>query len=187
MGCVQMLMGFYVLARFLYKKAHLYFYFVFALFGIVIINIPTDRITEFTVYILLLTAGGVFACHADWKSVVLYSALTVGIMQLSYGIVNSLLSILYPMMSPFNQAFVGVAFMLLGNITSLLLAVLCYYTAYQYFSFYETMKKQYVLMVLTPILLVFLMGEYINSIIYGDTIDSREIMASANHFSLFAI
>lgn len=187
MGNAQVLTGFCFLARFLQKKVKIYFYILFALFWTVFSEvIPTDRIEEFLVYILLLVISGIFICHAEWKSVILYSALTVEIMQLSYGIVNSLLSILYPMMRPLNQKIVGTIFMLTGNITALLLTVLCYYITYRYFSYYETVKKQYVLMILTPVLMIFLMGEYVNSIIYSNVINDSGIIIS-NHYPMFAI
>lgn len=187
-----MLAGLYFLTRFLKRKVKLYFYILFALVWTVFTEvIPTDRIEEFLVYILLLVVSGIFLCHADWKSVVLYSALTVEIMQLSYGIVNSLLSILYPLMSSFNQKIVGIVFMLIGDIIALLLAAFCYYIADRYFSYYEIVEKQYVLMILTPILMIFLMGEYVNYIIYGHSssniIDDRGIIIYTNHYQMFAI
>ncbi len=189
MGNAQALTGFYFLTRFLQKKVKLYFYILFALFWTFFTEvIPTNRITEFLIYILLLTVSGLFACHADWKSVILYSALTVEIMQLCYGIVNSLLSILYPLVSPLNHKIVGIVFMLTGN-TALLLAVFCYHITYRYFSYYEAGKKQYVLMILTPILMIFFIGEYANYISYAhsNAINDNRIIVYTNHYQLFAI
>lgn len=188
MGNVQVLTGFYVLARFLQKKVNIYFYILFAFFWTVFTDcISADRMGEFLIYILLLVISGIFICHADWKSVILYSALTVEIMQLSYGIVNSFLSILYPMMLTFDQKIVGIVFMLTGNITALLLAVLCYYQAYRCFFCYETVKKQYVLMILTPVLLIFLMGEYVNSIIYSNVINENGMIIYTKHYQMLAM
>lgn len=190
MGSVQVLTGFHFLIRFLQKKVKLHSYVLFVLSWVVILEvIPTGGITDFLVYTLMLTVSGILACHADWKSVILYSALTVEIIQLSHGIVNSLLGILYPMMLPFDQEIVGVAFMLSGNIAALLLAVFCYYMTYRYFSDHETVKRQYVLMILTPILMIFLMGEYISSTLYGNiTItDGSEMIAYTNHYQMFVI
>lgn len=188
MGNAQVLTGFYFLARFLQKKVKIFNYILFALFWTVITNvIPTDRIEEFLVYILLLVISGIIICHTEWKSVILYSALTVEIMQLSYGIVNSLLSILYPVILPFDQKMAGTVFMLAGQITALLLAVLCYYITYRCFSCYETVKKQYVLMILTPVLMIFLMGEYVNSILYSNVINDTGMIISANHYPMLVI
>ena len=188
MGNAQVLMGFYFLTRFLQKKVKIYFYILLALIWTIFTEvIPTDRIEEFLVYILLLTVSGIFACHADWKSAILYSALTVEIMQLCYGIVNSLLSILYPMMFFFNQKIVGIVFMQTGNILALLLTVLCYYITYRYFFHYKSVKQQYVLMILTPVLMIFLIGEYINSIIYPNAINDSGIIIYTNHYQMFAM
>jgi len=190
MGNAQVLTGFYFLTRFLQKKVKLYFYFLFALFWTVFTEvIPTDRITEFLIYILLLTVSGFFVCHADWKSVIVYSALTVELMQLSYGIVNSLLNILYPVMCRFRPEIVEVVLILIGNILALLLAVFCYYITYRYFSYYEAEKKQYVLMILMPVLMIFLIGESINSTIYGhlNARNDSGIIVYANNCQMLAI
>ncbi|MDE6625950.1 MAG: GHKL domain-containing protein [Lachnospiraceae bacterium] len=190
MGSVQVLTGFYFFTRFLQRKVKFYVYLLFALCWIIMMRlIPTGRIAEFLLYVLLLTASGIVVCHADWKSVVLYAALTVEIMQLSYGIVNSLWGMLYPQMVSFEQKILGIAFMLLGNMAALLLAVLCYHMAQRCFLYYETVKKQYIFTILTPILMIFLMEEYISSIIYGNitVIDNSRMIAHTNHYQMFAI
>ncbi len=190
MGSIQMLTGVYFLAKFLQKKMKPCFYLLFAVFCIVMIKmIPDGRIIDFVVYILLLTAIGIFVCHTDWKSVILYAALTVEIMQLCFGIVNSLLCILYPFMFSFNQKIAGIAIMLSGNMASLLLAVFCYRMVYRYFLHSETIRKQYVLMILTPILMLFLMDEYINSTVYRNvnSMNGSGIIIYTNHYQMFAL
>lgn len=168
MGNAQMLVGLYFFAGFLQKKVKLYFYLLAVLLWTIFMKvISVGRITDFLMYFVLLTVCGIFVCHADWKSAVLYSALTIEIMQLSYGIFDSLLCILYPCLSPFDRSVIGPAFMLLGN-TALLLAALCYRMAYRCFSCCETVEKQYIFMILTPVWMLFWMGEYFNSVIYGD-------------------
>lgn len=190
MGSVQVLIGLYFLSGFLQKKVKFYGYFLLAFVWIVMIKvIPDGRITEFLVYVLLLTVSGIFACHADWKSAVLYSALTVALMQLSFGIVNSVQSILYPLLDFYNQKIIGIVFMLSGYMAALLLAVFCYHIAHRCFAYYETVKKQYVFTVLIPILLIFLTDEYISYIIYGNlnVIDSSAVTAYAGHYQLLAL
>ncbi len=189
-GCIQILLGAYFFSVFLQKKMKPCFYLLFAAFCMIIINvIPDCRIMEFAVYVLLLMASGFFFCHADWKSVLLYAALTVEIMQFCYGIVNSLIGILYPLMFSWNQKVVGIVFMLLGNIVSLLSAVLCYRMVFKHFIHYEEKKKQYVLMILIPILMLFLMDEYINSTIYRnvDSIDESGMTVYTTHYQMFMI
>jgi len=195
MGSIQMLTGFYFFTRFLQKKLSLPYYFLFSFLVILLIKlIPGGSIAEFLAYTLLLTASGIFPCRVDWKSSLLYAALTVEIMQLSYGVVNSLLGILYPLMSSFHRQAAGIALMLTGN-TALLLAALCCHMAYRYFScydtVYETVKKQYMLITLTPILMIFLMGRYINFVSYGNTVDTNGsgifLYTKSNHCLIFGI
>ncbi len=189
MGSIQMLMGFFFLSKFLQKKIKFYEYFMFEIFFVIIIRIiPSGSIAEFLAYLLLLVISGIFVCHAQWKSVILYAVLIVEVMQQTYGIVNSLLSMLYPIVFPYHKEFVGVGFMLLGNI-ALLFAAVCYFIAYRYFSFYETVKKQYVFMIIIPIFMMFLIGQYIKTVIYGNAIvtDESKMAGYANHLHMFVI
>ncbi len=188
MGIVQMLTGFYFFMRFIQKRVRLSVYFLFMVSGIVVIRCIPGGILEFLAYTLLLVAVGIFIGHADWKAVLLYAALTVEIMQFSYGIVNSLSSILYPLAFLVFPKTVGFAFMILGNMASLLLAVFCCHMVWRYFSYLETLKKQYVFLILIPIWMIFFMGEYISSIIYGSIVtDSGGMVADANHYQMFVI
>lgn len=188
MGIVQMLTGFYFFMKFIQKRVRLSVYFLFMVSGIVVIRCIPGGILEFLAYTLLLVAVGIFIGHADWKAVLLYAALTVEIMQFSYGIVNSLSSILYPLAFLVFPKTAGFAFMILGNMASLLLAVFCCHMVWRYFSYLETLKKQYVFLILIPIWMIFFMGEYISSIIYGSIVtDSGGMVADANHYQMFVI
>lgn len=189
MGSVQMLTGFHFLTRFLKKKVNLIYYLLFAAVGIALMMVVrAGSIAEIVAYILLLIAGGIFVCKADCITAVLYAAVTAEIMQLCYGIFNSALCILYPWMSPLNQEEVGIAFMVLGNM-ALPAAVFCYLMMYHRFPYDETVKNQYVLMLLTPTLMIFLIGEYIRSAIYGNTImtDGGGNVLNADHYHMLAI
>ena len=189
MGSVQMLLGFYFFIKLLHKKVRFCFYLLFVVCGVIVIYfVPSNRIIEFGVYVLLLVMNGIVVCRSDWKSVILYAALVVEIMQICYGIVNSLLGLLYPLVFPLVPKIIGIVFMLLGDITSLILAGFCYHVVHQYFSYYETIKKQYVFLVLIPIMMIFFMGEYINSILYSvNTTDESGIIVYPNHFQMLVI
>lgn len=188
MGSVQMLFGFHFFARFLHKKAAFQFYLLFAVCGMAVIHfMPSGRIAEFGVYVLLLMVSGIFICHGDWKSAVIYTALVVEVMQLCYGIVNSLLGLLYPLMLSFDQKMVGIAFMFTGDMASLLLSGFCYYMIYRYFFHYEAIRKQYVFIVLIPVLLLFFMGEYIKSVIYGSIVVGSDTAMYTKHYQMLVI
>lgn len=188
MGSVQMLFGFYFFARFLHKKVRFYFYFLFTICGIAVIHfVPSGAIAGFGAYVLLLTASGVLICVSDWKTAVLYAALVVEIMQLCYGIVSSLLSIFYPLMASFDQIVIGILFMLSGELASLLLTGFCCHMVYRYFSHYETIEKQYMFLVFIPLLMIFIMDEYINSFIYGMVVTDSRVTLYTNHYQMLVM
>lgn len=188
MGCVQMIAGFYFFTKLLQKNVRIHVYILLTVCWIAVIYVtPAGRIVEFGEFILLLAAGGIFICRADVKSVLLYAALVVEVMHLSYGIMDSLLSILYPLLSSFDQKIVGAAFMIIGNL-ALFFAAFCCHMICRYFSYYETMKKQYVFMILIPISMIFFVGEYISSVVLGlgVTSDGKTACNPAYH-QLFAM
>ena len=167
-----------------------YFYLLFAVFAAVCYHfVRVDTIAGFALVVLLLIAGGILLCHAEFKSSLLYAALVVEIMQLCYGIVKSLLSVLYPLMSVAFQDMAGMVFMLSGELISLLLSGFCYYMVYRHFSCYINTEIQYMYLVFIPFLMIFIMDEYINSVIYGWEIieDDGTTQYLINHWQLLII
>ena len=175
MGSVQMLAGFYFLTRFLQKKVRFYLYGLFAILGFAVtMAIPAgDSITEFLVYFLLLTVSGILVCRADWRPVILYAALTIESMQLSYGIVNSLSCIVYPRLFSLTHKVMGIAFWLSESM-ALVLSILCFCMIYRHFSYCETVKQPYLFMILTPLCMLFFVENYISSVLYGNTVITDE-------------
>ena len=114
--------------------------------------------------IFLLTACGILVCHADVKSSILYAALAVEIMLLCYGIVKSILALLRPWMPVAFRDMDGIAVMLVSEAVSLALSGFCYYVVYRYFSCYSVAEMQQMFLVIIPILMIFIMSEYINTV-----------------------
>ena len=190
MGSVEMLFLFYFFVKLLRKKVRSYFYLLFAVFAAVCYHfVRVDTIAGFALVVLLLIAGGILLCHAEFKSSLLYAALVVEIMQLCYGIVKSLLSVLYPLMSGAFQDMAGMVLMLSGELISLLLSGFCYYMVYRHFSCYINTEIQYMYLVFIPFLMIFIMDEYINSVIYGWEIieDDGTTQYLINHWQLLII
>ena len=188
-GSIQMIFGFAFFIRFFPQKGRRVCYLLFAAFGLAVMQAaPTGGIAEYLIYTLLLIVIGLFICRADWKSVILYAALTVEIMQLSFGMVNSLSGILFSGRPFLHQNAAAVMSVLLG-IVALTLAVFCYRAAYRYFLYYETVEKQYLFIVLIPILMIFFMDEYISSILYGNIVlkNAGGSGISVNHYHMLAI
>ena len=151
--------------------------------------IPVGSVIGFGIFVLLLTAGGILIYHSDVKSSLLYATLVTEIMLLCYGIVKHLSSVLYLLIPVNSRGLFGIVFMLLSELASLGLAWVCYYMVYRYFSGYTAVEIQYMFLVFIPILMIFLMGEYINTIEF-----SIEIVESAgptgylfNHGQLLAM
>ena len=181
MGSTEMLFQFYFFARILKKKVCLPLYFLFTVCAVTIIHfVPAGTIIGFGMLVFLLTAGGMLACHADFKSSLLYAALVVEIMLLSYGVIKELSSMLYLLIHASCFRMSGVVFMLGSETASLLLTGVCYYIVYRYFSgdalspFRTTAEMQYMFLIFIPILMIFIMSEYMNALEYSVEIVESE-------------
>ena len=172
MGVVEMTFQFYFLAIILKKKIWSPFYFLFAVCAVIVNDlVPGGMFTGFVALVFLLTAYGAFICHADFKHSLLYAALAMEIMLLCSGIVNSLMSLPYPWLPTFFHETDNIAAMLISEAASLALTGLCYYMVYRYFSRDDfepvdapetTMGMQQMVLIFIPILMIFIMSNYIN-------------------------
>jgi len=129
-----------------------------------VLHLSAGTIIGFMALVFLLTVCGMFVCHADFKSSLLYAAVTTEIMLLCYGIVKSLISLLCPFLPVVFHDTASIAFMLASEAVSLALTGFCYYMVYRYFSDYTTVEMQQMFLVFIPILMIFIMSEYINMI-----------------------
>lgn len=186
---IQMLIGFYFFGKFLKRKGKRYFYPLSAAFGVVLVHVVTaGSIAAYLAYTLFLIVVGLVICRADWKSVLLYAALTVEIMEISFGIINSVSGILHPLTLPFHRNAGAVISVFMGSM-ALVLAVFCYRAVYRIFPNYEAAEKQYLFMILIPILMIFFIDEYISSILYGNIVlkNAGGNGISVNHYHMLVI
>ena len=192
MGVVETSFQIYFLAKILKKKIWSPIYFLFTV-GAVIINefIPSGTIIGFVVFVLLISICGAFACHANFKASLLYATLTTEIMLFCSGIVNSLMSLPYPWMPAFFHETGNIAAMLICETASFLLSGFCYYIVYCYFSRDDlypvdapdtTMGMQQMFLIFVPILMIFIMGNYINAIEYDFQFEILADKGPAGHF-----
>lgn len=202
MTSVQIWIGFHFYTKFIKKKATPVWQLLFAISGAVIIQaVQAGNIVKFVLYVLLLSASGwllynvhnktltmVSAFRFHSMSIVLYAIITAEIMQLMFGIFNSILCILYPLTVTAGRRPAGILFMLLGYL-SLPAAMVCYSVTNRFFSYDETINNRFMLLFLTPALMIFFIGEYINSAIYGNTIvtDNNGTIIGANHYQMLII
>lgn len=164
-GLIEGTFQFYFLAKILKKKLLPLFYFLFGVCAVIVTRfLSVGTVTGFVAMVFLLTVCGILVCHADFKSSLLYAALTTEIMLLCYGIVKSLIGLLYAWLPNFFYDTAGIAAMLASEAASLLLTGVCYYMVYRYFSDYIASEMQQMFLVFIPILMIFIMSEYINMI-----------------------
>lgn len=162
-GLIEGGFQFYFLAKILKKKLLYPFYFLFGVCVVIVTRfLSVGTVTGFVAMVFLLTVCGILVCHADFKSSLLYAALTTEIMLLCYGIVKSLIGLLYAWLPNFFYDTAGIAAMLTSEAASLLLTGVCYYMVYRYFSDYTASEMQQMFLVFIPVLMIFIMSEYIN-------------------------
>ena len=198
MGVMETSFQLYFLAKILKKKMWPPFYFLFAV-GAVITNefIPSGTITGFVVFVLLISICGAFACHANFKASLLYATLTTEHMLLCNGIVSALMSLPYPWLPAFFHETGNIAAMLLCEAASFLLSGFCYYILYRYFSWDDlypvdalcpadapdtTMGMQQMFLIFVPILMIFIMSNYINAIEFDFQFEILADKGPAGHF-----
>ena len=164
-GLIEVVFQFYFLTKILKKKLLYPFYFLFGVCAVIVTCfLSVGTVTGFVVMVFLLTVCGLLVCRADFKSSLLYAALITEIMLLCYGIVKSLIGLLYTWMPDFYYHTAGIAAMLISEAASLLLTGFCYYMVYRYFSDYTASEMQQMFLVFIPILMIFIMSEYINTL-----------------------
>ena len=193
MGFLEMLTGFHYYVRFLEKKTKRTDYFVFAALGLtVLITVRFGNFAQLLIYAILLTVGGVFVYCAGGVQSALYAVVTVEIMQLCFGIFNSVLSIGLLWLIPIDGGIVSCVGLAFG-VVALAAAVFCYRIIHCYFLCDEIVKNQYALMLFIPMLMIFLMDESINSAVYGSsTVVANEIWSgengrNVNHYQMLLI
>ena len=210
MGVIEISFQVFFLAKILKKKIWPPFYFLFGA-GAVIPGafIPNSTLVGFVVFVLLISICGTFVCHANFKVSLLYATLTTEIMLLCSGIVSSLMSLPYPWLPAFFHEPGNIAAMLICEAASFLLSGFCYYIVYRYFSRDDlypvddrypvddlypaddlcsadapdtAMGMQQMFLIFVPILMIFIMSNYINAIEYDFQFEILADKGPAGHF-----
>ena len=192
MGVIEISFQVFFLAKILKQKIWPPFYFLFGA-GAVIAGafIPNSTLVGFVVFALLISICGTFVCHANFKVSLLYATLTTEILLLCNGIVSSLMSLPYPWLPAFFHEPGNIAAMLICEAASCFLSGFCYYIVYRYFSrddlypvddFDTTMGIQQMFLIFVPILMIFIMSNYIGAIEYDFQFEILVDKGPATHF-----
>jgi len=154
-GLIEGGFQFYFLAKILKKKLMFPFYFLFGVCAVIVTRFfAVGTVTGFVVMVFLLTICGSLLCHADFKSSLLYATLTTEIMLLCYGIVKSLIGLLYAWMSDFYYHTAGIA------------AMYRYFSRDVFYPFYTASEMQQMFLIFIPILSIFIMSQYTDMIAF---------------------
>lgn len=180
----------YFLGRLSGKKVKLIPSIVFVLLGLIWVTLfSASLVMKFFGVFLLLCIWGFFICKSEYKSCILYSMLLMEIMALCYGVFNSVTGIISPYV--FSAKLTGLSpfFMIVNNLLALGLAYGCCFIICRYLITERAEKNQYVLMITAPLLLIFLMSEYINQKLYSNSIvlDENGVMGAVNHGQMLAM
>lgn len=170
-GVIEILIEYYFFCLFLGKKRVPVHYGIFTFAGVIITFLcQTYNIIKFIICVILFMLSGFLLGKVKIGLALFYGAITIEVMYLCYGMVDSLLSILVVMVLRLNPQNASYVYMTIGSILSLTLSVLCYMIIDKHFKNDETDGNKYALMILAPVLLIFGASEYISREVYGNTV-----------------
>lgn len=187
---LEMFLGLRYFTGFLQKKGKLLCHILFAAFGMAVLVIfDLQGVWAFLVFILFLIAAGKLFYKADFVTAALCAVVTVEIMSLCFGVFNSLSYLLFPVIFEKSPSFFGFILMGADSILALTLAAFCCRIAQKCCRYDEIKDRKYVLVILTPTLLIFSVSQYINQTIYGNTtmIEQGGMLSGVNPCQMLSI
>lgn len=140
---------------------------------------------------LLLFGFGVWAFRVSWSESLIMAVLILETLMLCYGATNSLTGILSPVLFRYAvlRPVLGLFMMILGSALAMVLAFMIFRALWKHFTIKNAMHTQYIFMILTPLVMILLISEYILHTIYGNvvTINDNGVMLGANHLHIFLL
>lgn len=115
-----------------------------------------------------------FALRKNWCEALLYGILSSEIMWLCYGIFDSLLSLAGGLIDLFNTPFVGILFLVLGNLLSLAAYCVILSAAHGIIKNEHTNFRN-IMIIFVPLILVFVVEIYIVRVLYSTADTSSAI------------
>ena len=155
--------------------------------GCAVISIPYITILlKIALLISVLFLFGVFVLKINGRLSLLYAVLILEVMQLCWGVTDSVTEILFPLLPFRASVFYGYIFMAGGGLSALCLACVCYLIILKYLKQKGTAQNQYVLMILIPLVLIFIVSGYIKYTVYGN-VHSFFPSPDRKHVQVFAV
>lgn len=168
---MEMLAGFHYFTRFIGKRAKAAHYLVYLLAVGAIAAYPGKMGGEMLLFGASLAAAGSLFYRAEGRKAILCAVVTMELLQICFGVFDSLSYLLFPVFYRQYPKMAGTCFMVMGGLLALLLFALCGQAIYRHFLHMgEDDRREGMLLPLVPMLLLVLVGRYISVNIYGDTI-----------------
>lgn len=201
LNLLTIMTGFHYFNRFLGRKVSWFHYIFFgtAVLALTIFS-PGSRIGITAGYIILFLLDGILAGRmAAWRygesdasqgniSIFFHAFVTIVVIHLCNGIVNSLCGIFAPIVSFSTSFAISLFYVSISFVLSFSLILLCF-NMIVWCSQEEEGKKIYTLLFLFPILLILLVSEYIGSELTGSTviIESGRTVNATDHRPLLLL
>lgn len=172
LGGVEILAGFHYFTRFIGKRAKAAHYLVYLMVtGLLLAVLPGGNGGEILIFGVSLAVAGLLFYRTEGRKTFLYAAVTVELLQICFGVFDSLSYLLFPILYRQHPRTAGICLMLLGGLMALFLFGICGRILYHHFLKNEdTGWMEGRLLPLVPMLLLVLVSRYISADIYGDTI-----------------
>ena len=188
-GLLEVVLEIIFYGRFVGKRGTAIQNILFVVFGCVIINLPIEALLKLVLFIAALSFYGIWVLNSSSGTAILYAILTAEIMQLCFGVFNSITMVLSSFVYDIDPAVFSKVFMIAGNLLALGLTCLCYLGVFKCLERKEDIQNQYVLMILTPLLMILVVSEYISHTFYGDVISVEQAsdFLIGNHIQMLAV
>lgn len=158
----------------------------FIILSSIVIQLPFSTLLKLMLFAALLFLYSTWILKTNIKVSAFCTILTIELMQLCYGILNSISTILSFFIYHLNPSLFSFIFMIAGDIFSLILSIFCYQIVCKYMAHKENTQNQYVLMMIIPLLMIFVVSGYIHFTFYGNT-QSISAFFNKNYISIFII
>lgn len=168
-GFLEILIEFGFLHVYLQKRGSLCQLALFILGGSILVSLPLPVLPKLFLFAALLFLYTVRIQKITVPSAVIFTLLTITIMQLSYGMLNSVSTVSASFFYRLRLPLPGRLFMIATSLLSLTLAILCYRFVYTKKRAENAIRNRQCLLILVPLLTIFAISIYISFTFYGNT------------------
>ena len=165
-GFIEISIQFLFFNKWMHVSGKKYETIIFILLSSIITQLQLPTFIKLLLFSVLLLIYSTWVLKINIKSSILYILLIIEIMQLCYGVFDSISIIAAFFMYHLNPSLFSPIFMVTGTLLSLTLAVLCYQIISKYMRHKENAQNQYILMTTIPLLMIFIVSGYIHFTFY---------------------